>query len=293
MAGFDQSRVEHLLEALRPERRTRVVDIGANPLDDPPYGALLRIGGCELWGFEPQKPAFDRLVATAGETEHYVNAAVGQGGKATLSVCATDGFTSLLEPNPEFTPFTRHFERDLNVVERIEIETERLDGIDMPQPDLIKIDIQGGERDVFRHGKRVLGGALTVITEVAAVPVYRDQPLLDEQMAELRKTGYHLHKFLFFKQLKLRSPLGRTMHGPAARSQLLDGDAVFVRDLMGFREMKSEALKHLAILADAVFASYDLAAAAVDALAARGEIAAVAAQRYGALLAQQVGKGRI
>lgn len=292
MAGFDEARARSLLGLLAPERRTRVVDIGANPLEDPPYGPLARIGGCEVWGFEPQEPAYDKLVAGAAENEHYIRGAVGAGGAATLNVCHADGFTSLLEPNEAFIRFSRHFDGDLDVTERIGIETTRLDGADLPQPDLIKIDIQGGERDVFARGKRVLKGAVAVITEVAAVPIYEDQPLLDAQMAELRKSGYHLHKFLFFKQLKLRSPLGRGMHGAAARSQLLDGDAVFIRDLLQFREMETEPLKHLAILADAVFASPDLAVAAVDALSARGAVEEAGARAYAGQLAAAIGAGR-
>lgn len=284
MLGFEASRAGALDALLAPERRLRIVDIGANPLDDPPYGGLLRAGLAEVWGFEPQREAFEKLEAEAGENTHYINAAVGKGGRATLHVCKADGFTSLLVPNDEMLRFSRHFEGEIDVIEKIGVETEKLDRIDMPQVDLIKIDIQGGERDVFRHGKRQLGGALAVISEVAAVPIYEEQPLLDEQMAELRKTGYHLHKFLFFKSIKLRSPLGRAIRGPGARGQLLDGDAVFVRGLMGFRDFEDEALKRLAMLADAVFGSADLALACVSALVERGAVDEAEAQAYAGLV---------
>lgn len=53
--GFDGDRAAYLAEALAPERLTRVVDIGANPLSEPPYAPLLRVGLCEVWGFETER----------------------------------------------------------------------------------------------------------------------------------------------------------------------------------------------------------------------------------------------
>ena len=86
------------------------------------------------------------------------------------------------------------------MVERVSLPTKRLDDIeDLPQFDLLKIDVQGGECLVFRNGPEKLSRALAVITEVAALPIYRDQPLLHDQLAALAVHGFHLHKFLFFK----------------------------------------------------------------------------------------------
>ncbi len=44
--------------------------------------------------------------------------------------------------------------------------------------DLIKIDVQGAELDVFRGGGKALANALMVITEVEFVELYTGQPLL-------------------------------------------------------------------------------------------------------------------
>lgn len=276
---FDADRARFLLGLLKPERLTRVVDIGANPLEPTPYSGLLSAEGCEVWGFEPQKEAYEELVAAAGPLEHYVPHAVGSKGTKRLNICAESGFTSLLEPNPALPAFTGHFRHGMSVRETVEMDTMPLDGIDLPQPDLIKIDIQGSEVDVFRSGPGIVAGALAVITEVAALPLYQDQPLLDDQMRELRGAGFHLHKFLFLKSVKLRRPaIGGLKRGH--RSQLIDGDAVFVRGLMDLEGMDTEALKHIAILADTVFGSVDLAALVVDVLTERGALAAGSSKAY-------------
>jgi hypothetical protein len=51
-----------LTDILRPERPTAIVDVGANPIDgDPPYKAMLRLGLCDVVGFEPQPETLARL----------------------------------------------------------------------------------------------------------------------------------------------------------------------------------------------------------------------------------------
>lgn len=79
MAQFSRTRVETLIDVLQPSRLTRVVDIGANPINDNPYKNLLDMGGCEVWGFEPQEPAFNELMRTKRENEHYLPYAIGDG----------------------------------------------------------------------------------------------------------------------------------------------------------------------------------------------------------------------
>ena len=54
--------MDTLSAILRPARLTRVVDVGANPIDgDPPYKAMLEAGLCMFTGFEPQLHALARL----------------------------------------------------------------------------------------------------------------------------------------------------------------------------------------------------------------------------------------
>jgi hypothetical protein len=66
----------------------------------------------------------------------------------------------------------------------------------------------------------------------------------------------------------------------AALNQLLEGDAVYVRDFTKAESMKPEQLKHLAIIAHHCYKSFDLAANCLHRLAERGAVPRDALARY-------------
>lgn len=283
---FDRDRLDALVALLAPERRTRVVEVGANPINDNPYAGLLAAGHCEVWGFEPEPRAFARLAQT--ETETYLPYAIGQGGPATLHVTKAASLSSLLRPSAETASFFQRFASPGAVIEEIAVETHRLDDLsDVPAFDLMKIDVQGGELQVFEGAEAKLSSALAVITEVAFVPLYEDQPLIDDQMRVLRGLGFDLHKFTFLKGFSLRGGLATGLEKSAHANQLLDGDAVFLRSLRQPDLLDDEALKHMAILCDSVIESFDVVARCLDLLIARDAIDPVMAATYVAWLPKQ------
>ena len=56
-----KGRIEYLNTVLGVERSLRIADVGANPVNVPDYMELLSIGGCEVWGFEPEPEAFAEI----------------------------------------------------------------------------------------------------------------------------------------------------------------------------------------------------------------------------------------
>lgn len=284
----DRRRVALLIEALAPARKTRVVDVGSNPIHDPPYLGLLELGGCEVWGFEPQEDALAALQARDNPAETYLPHAIGDGQVHELKICKEGGFTSLLEPSTRFTSYVNHFRRGMTVVDRVQVETKRLDDIaDLPPFDLLKIDIQGAEPMVFAHGQRALNHAVAVITEVAFTRLYEGQPLLDEQMRQMEQSGFGLHKFMSIVNTPLRGRYTRQIaQRQGFRSQLVDGDAAFIRMPLHDTDLDSETLKHLAILADAVMGSHDLCLRCQEILLERGELRAAQIEAYAAFFEQ-------
>lgn len=283
---FDRDRLDALVALLAPERRTRVVEVGANPINDNPYANLRASGHCEVWGFEPDPRAFAKL--TPSDVETYLPYAIGRGGPATLHVTKVASLTSLLRPSAETTTFFQRLASPATVVEEVALETHRLDDLDAVPPfDLLKIDVQGGEVQVFEGAAAKLSSSMAVITEVAFVPLYEDQPLLDDQMRVLRQHGFDFHKFTFLKGLSLRGGLATNLQKNGHSNQLLDGDAVFLRSLRKPDLIDTEALKHMAILADAVIESFDVVARCLDLLMARDAIDADGAAAYVARLPRQ------
>ena len=79
--------MDPLVNLLRADRLTSIVDIGANPIDgDPPYKEMLRQRSCRVIGFDPHPIALERLNASKSTLETYLPYAVGDGEVHTLNV---------------------------------------------------------------------------------------------------------------------------------------------------------------------------------------------------------------
>lgn len=282
MSGEGHTRLRLLHELLEPERLIEIVDVGANPISAPDYQPLYAAGYARVTGFEPQEAAFKALEPMQSDTARFFPFAVGDGTDRELKVCKTSGFTSLLEPNIKTFDFLGRYHRAGRVLERIEMPTKRLDDIEgLGQVDFLKIDIQGGEVDVFNNAREALKTCTAVMTEVAFVPLYEDQPLIDTQMAVMRELEFQLHKFMFVKSIPISSRLeGATLPNKVSRNQLIDGDAVFIRHLFDLGEESDERLKHLALLAEGCFRSPDLVVRCLSLLVERGRITAADCAAY-------------
>jgi len=274
-----------LSESLQPMTLPSVVDVGANPLDDPPYKPLLDLGLCRVHGFEPQPQAFAKLQAIKGDLESYTNAAVGDGGTHSLNIYHGSGLSSLFTLDSDAMDFLGRAKRPARLLEKIEVETQRLDDVeDIEGIDLLKIDVQGAEKMIFQHGGQKLSQAVAVVTELRFYPLYEGEPLLDEQISTLSELGFRFHKFLFIKSQMVSNSQKLTLKQRRVSSQALDGDAVFVRDLRDPSVVSSRQLKALAMLADAVFESYDMALHCLDHLVTRGELSPEIVKTYVDLL---------
>lgn len=285
---FNKQRLSQLLDILQPERKTRIVDVGANLVNESPYKDLLDAGACEVWGFEPLADAFAELQKINSESEHYLPYAIGDGLEHELHVCRSGAFSSLLKPNTEVLDYLGRWHRAMRVLDKVALQTHKLDDLhDVPEPDLLKIDVQGSELAVFKSGRQKLSRTVSIITEIAFLPLYENQPLLHDQMAELETQGFGLHKFMFLKGRPVGSPLVKTVNPKGHGNQLLDGDAVFVRNLVDAETYSDEQLTHLAICSDAVFESFDLALKCVSILVDRGAVSESGAETYASLVPHQ------
>lgn len=274
-----------LLGSLPLGRRTLIVDVGANPVEDPPYRDLLDAGGCRLVGFEPHAEAFAELGARASETETYLPEAVGDGGEVTFNTYRAGGLSSVFRPYEGAFRFLGRSRGNMALVESTRMKTVRLDDVPAARGlDLLKIDIQGGEVAVFRGGERTLRDAVAVIVETRFYQLYEDEPMLGGVDLELRRLGFQLHKFLFQKARVLPSRWKPRLRARANRNQLIDGDAVYLRDLGAEAPMPDDKLAHLAVLAAAVFDSHDLVLWCIERLAQAGTIDAEVGEAYLAAL---------
>ena len=273
--------MDFLTQILAPTRPTAIVDVGANPIDgDPPYKTMLAAGLCDVIGFEPQADALARLQKMAGPRERYLPHALGDGTSRDLHVCGIEGMTSLLAPDPAQLALFNLFPIWGEVKNTIRVSTRRLDDIaEIASMDFLKMDIQGCEREVLRHGKNKLAETIAIQTEMSFVPLYKDQPVFGEMDILLRELGFLPH---CFAELKVW-PLAPTVVGGQPNRglrQLLEADMVYVRDFTRASNMSVEQWKHLALVAHHCYRSADLAARALNMLAELKIIPADASEHY-------------
>ncbi len=276
-----QAPLQVLLDRLPLTRRTRIVDVGANPnVGNPMYSALLAAGACDVVGFEPQPAAFAALAMRKSDRETYFPFAVGDGSQKELKVYRHQGFTSVYEPyEPGFRVAWGSAWAQIDA--RIAFDTVALD--DQPQIgafDLLKIDIQGGEYDVFRGGEASLKAAMAVIVELRFFQLYDGEPMMGRVDTELRRQGFTLHKIMFNQAKPLLNSQMVRLNLRRARDQIIDGDAVYVRDLGFIARYSDDQLAHLAILGASVFGSNTLVLHCLDQLVHRNAAPADLPARY-------------
>ncbi|WP_071675407.1 FkbM family methyltransferase [Nioella nitratireducens] len=271
MGNFADKRRSVLTGALEPSRHMRICDVGASPLSVPPYQGLLDDGVAHVYGFEPNPEQYEKLVAEGRPNETYFCKAVGLPGQRTLYVHPAAGFTSLY---PMDAAALRSIGKEgwLNPkIEAMPLTTVTLDTLaDLPDLDLLKMDLQGGELEVLRGGLSKLSRAVAIVAEVRFHRIYEGEPMFGDLDQELRAQGFKLHKFLFTKSVMMPHEHEEQVVRARLTSQLLDGDAVYIRDADVGAEFSDDQLMHLAFAADSVFNSPDLALHCMDHLIGRG-----------------------
>jgi FkbM family methyltransferase len=262
-----------LRDLVRCSRPTSILDIGANPMDGtPPYKEMLDYGLCMVTGFEPQQAALAMLELNKGPLERYRPEVVGDGREHRLKITKASGMTSLLTPDQNQLRLFNPFSEWGTIVEEHEVQTHRLDDLDIDDFDLLKIDVQGSELMIFENGRNRMANAVAVHTEMSLVPLYHGQPTFGDVDSELRTQGFLPHAIPDVKRWAIAPTVfGDSVYNPG--NQVLEADVVYVRDLSHPERMTSEQLSHLAMIAFHIYGSVDLTVLCIVELQQRGQAA--------------------
>ena len=138
-------------------------------------------------------------------------------GWATLQVLASLPSSSLLEVNPESAS---RFQRPMDKIGTIRVPMHTLDTIfeqcGLQHLDLLKIDVQGYEMEVFHGGVDSLKKTGVIVAEVSFFEHYIGQPLFEQVYHFLHDLGFELRSTFGYTYDHTRPP-GR-IGGPARRS---------------------------------------------------------------------------
>jgi FkbM family methyltransferase len=237
-----------------------IVDVGANPIDGaPPYAPLLAAGRGRVIGFEPNMAALSRLQASARPGDLYLPHAVGDGRRVRFRTCQAPGMSSTLPLNEHLMRRFHRFVEWGRVVSETDVDTVRLDDVkEVARLDFLKIDVQGGELAVFEGAREKLRNALCVQTEVMFQDMYVGQPLFADQDQFLRALGFRLH-CLLAPMTRCLAPILVRQDPYSGINQLLQADAVYVRDFANLEALDARQLLVLALIANDCYRSPDLA----------------------------------
>jgi len=218
------------------------IDVGARGgMQDHwrPYAGLMQI---DL--FEPDPDACAVQAKQAPGNESWFPVALGGAtGNGRLHVLQKPSGSSLYPPNPElmfrFGPTTYGTLAKVIDVPLLTL-SDFIDRHQRPLPNLIKLDVQGAELDIFKATRDDhLGDLLAIQTEVEFAELYRGQPLFGDLHAHLTQRG-----FVLFDLLPVRSYrfVGNRSHAYLAQHlnilknrrdiscRLIAGDAFYLRD---------------------------------------------------------------
>lgn len=237
-----------------------ITDIGAANVDQKPiYQDLLDSDNANVIGFEPNLKALEMLNQTKKDCENYFPYTIADGKKHNLSFCEMYGFTSILKPDYKILDNFNYYSHWASIYKTMEVDTKRLDDIqEIKNIDFLKLDIQGGELLVLENSANKIKECLVIQTEVSFVPMYENQALFAEIDIFLRQQGFMLHN-LFSIERRLLTPIRDDNDMFAGLNQMVQADAVYIKDMSKFNNLSQEQLLKFALIVHDIYKSYDLA----------------------------------
>jgi FkbM family methyltransferase len=208
-----------LLELVQRARIDVIYDIGAN-VGTWTLLAKSIIPSAQIQAFEPLvrhcKSFADNIAGVENVTLHQI--AVGsENTSAVIHVTNFSDASSLLTPAAASESLF-----GVRDAEQLDVQVRRLDDYraeqDLPQPDLMKLDVQGYELEALKGGTECLGSVKAVITEVSFIEYYERQCLFHEVVSYLAKFD------LFVLALGVNTVLG---------SAVGQTDVLFMRRISG------------------------------------------------------------
>lgn len=253
-----------LLPYFAEELRITVLDVGAALVERPPYQSLVDAGRAQIFGFEPDEVACERLNRQFGAPHRFFPVFAGDGQRATFHETNWGPTGSLYEPNTPILEMFQNLAELMTPVAQHPVQTTRLDDLaEIDDIDYIKIDVQGSELAVFQNASRALSRTLLIQTEVEFIEMYKGQPMFADVDTFLRSAGFQFHTFSgaggrAFKPMVINGDVDVGTLNVGAR-QFLWADACYVRDWKHLDALTDDKLAKYAVLMHDLLQSFDLA----------------------------------
>jgi FkbM family methyltransferase len=147
--------------------------------------------------FEPQVKHFNKLKEFFADKNNKILFNAALGSKAAKGKILGGGASaSLLNANElQNTIFPGSFNEQSVEETEILVLDELVAQKKLELPDVVKIDVQGFELDVFRGAETVLRNTRYLIVELSFIPLYQGQPALSTLLAFLEERKFRIVDF--------------------------------------------------------------------------------------------------
>jgi FkbM family methyltransferase len=192
--GYDQAPFERRCRLLAHHHITHVIDVGAN---EGQWALSLRHAGFDghILSLEPLRRPFELLLERSRPDPRWTceRVAVGeQEGPAVMHVSAHDAGSSLLTVSERLVQNTPQ----MATVREEEVAVKRLSDVvpDLPgdSAQMLKLDVQGSERQVLSGGLDVLSRFRLIEAELSFEPLYDGEMPFREALDYLSSLGFEL-----------------------------------------------------------------------------------------------------
>ena len=247
------------MEYLNINTKIIACDIGASNCDPTPHiENLLKNTNSKLYGFEPNKIEFDKLISNNNNTNReFFNYAIGNGDEKVFNICEYPGWSSFLEPNIDYVKNFHRFELDAVIKDKKKIKTKKLDDIKFENKvDFLKIDVQGLESEIIEYSKDTIKQCLVVELELSPIPLYKNEKRFSFVCKQMEDLNFNLNMFQKINTKTFKPVVlgGSSLNGLHTILQL---DCVFVPSYENINNLNNEELRKLINIMHYSYKSYD------------------------------------
>lgn len=217
----NEQQVFKAISALLNGENICFVDIGAADGIEPRWDKVAPV--LHYIGFEPDERS-DTENEMAGrrfaKSEIYRKAVWEHPQLLKINLAKKPQVSSYYTPNRSVVDLFPDPDR-FNVVGFVELESVKLDDIELKSCDFMKLDIQGGEQSVLKGAEQLLKQNIGLEIEVEFIPVYNEQPLFGDIVECLKGQNYAFIDFVNLIRWE------RDAH--SGYGQCVYGDALFLK----------------------------------------------------------------
>lgn len=245
-----------MIDFLKINNPIQICDIGASPVDETDFiEELLDNTDSRLIGFEPNENEFQKLDKNKKRRKYY-NFGIGDGTEKTLNICKAAGMSSFLEPDINYLKNFHGFENWSKIIKKVKVKTKKLSEIE-DNIDFFKIDVQGYESEIIKHGKDKIKNSLIINIETSPTPLYKNEKTFSSTIIELEKLGFNLH---MFSKINTRSfkPIIFFKNPYIGLNHIHQLDCVLIKNLKFIETYNTSQLSKLILILFYSFKSYDL-----------------------------------